>query len=187
MNQKTKDLVSAALCVALGLILPQVFHLVPFVGAVPNLGGVFLPMHIPVLLCGFLCGWRYGAACGAVVPLLSSVITGMPVLWPQGASMICELAVYGLVTGLLYRTLGRNVYLSLLAAMGLGRVASGAAKAVFFGMAGKPFGMAAFVSGAFTTAIPGIVLQLILIPVLVAALEKVGAIPVRARASRSMG
>ena len=101
--------------------------------------------------------------------------------------MICELAVYGLVTGLLYRTLGRNVYLSLLAAMGLGRVASGAAKAVFFGMAGKPFGMAAFVSGAFTTAIPGIVLQLILIPVLVAALEKAGAIPVRARASRSMG
>ena len=187
MNQKTKDLVSAALCVALGLILPQVFHLVPFVGAVPNLGGVFLPMHIPVLLCGFLCGWRYGAACGAVVPLLSSVITGMPVLWPQGVSMVFELAVYGLVTGLLYRTLGRNVYLSLLAAMGLGRVASGAAKAVFFGMAGKPFGMAAFVSGAFTTAIPGIVLQLILIPVLVAALEKAGAIPVRTRASRSMG
>ena len=61
MNQKTKDMVSAALCVALGLIVPQVFHLIPFVGTVPNLGGVFLPMHIPVLLCGLLCGYPVGA------------------------------------------------------------------------------------------------------------------------------
>ena len=174
MNQKTKDLVSAALCVALGLIVPQVFHLIPFVGAVPNLGGVFLPMHIPVLLCGFLCGWRYGAACGAIVPLLSSVVTGMPVLWPQGVTMVFELAAYGLFTGLLYRTMKRNVYLSLVAAMIIGRVVSGVAKAVFFGMASTPFGMAAFISGAFTTAIPGIILQLVLIPVLVMALEKAG-------------
>lgn len=174
MNQKTKDLVSAALCVALGLIVPQVFHLIPFVGAVPNLGGVFLPMHIPVLLCGFLCGWRYGAACGAIVPLLSSVVTGMPVLWPQGVSMVFELAVYGLVTGLLYRGMNKNVYLSLVAAMIAGRAVSGIAKAVLFGMAGKPFGMAAFLSGAFTMAVPGIILQLVLVPVLVVALEKAG-------------
>ena len=174
MNQKTKDLVSAALCVALGLIVPQVFHLIPFVGAVPNLGGVFLPMHIPVLLCGFLCGWRYGAACGAIVPLLSSVVTGMPVLWPQGVTMVFELAAYGLFTGLLYRIMKRNVYLSLVAAMIIGRVVSGVAKAVFFGMAGTPFGMAAFISGAFTTAIPGIILQRVLIPGLVMALEKAG-------------
>lgn len=174
MNQKTKDLVSAALCVALGLIVPQVFHLIPFVGSVPNLGGVFLPMHIPVLLCGFLCGWKYGAACGAIVPLLSSVVTGMPVLWPQGVTMVFELAAYGLVTGLLYRTMKKNVYLSLIAAMIVGRVVSGIAKAVFFGVANQPFGMAAFISGAFTTAIPGIILQLVLIPVLVVALEKAG-------------
>jgi len=174
MNQKTKDLVSAALCVALGLIVPQVFHFIPFVGAVPNLGGVFLPMHIPVLLCGFLCGWKYGAACGAIVPLLSSVITGMPVLWPQGVSMVFELAVYGLVTGLLYRTMKKNVYLSLIAAMVAGRIVSGVAKAVLFGIADKPFGMAAFLSGAFTVAIPGIILQLVLIPALVVALEKAG-------------
>lgn len=174
MNQKTKDLVSAALCVALGLIVPQVFHLIPFVGTVPNLGGVFLPMHIPVLLCGFLCGWRYGAACGAIVPLLSSVVTGMPVLWPQGVTMVFELTAYGLVTGLLYRAMKKNIYLSLIAAMVAGRAVSGIAKAVFFGVAGTPFGMAAFISGAFTTAIPGIILQLVLIPVLVVALEKSG-------------
>lgn len=183
MNQKTKDLVFAALCVALGLVVPQVFHLIPFVGAVPNLGGVFLPMHIPVLLCGFLCGWRYGFVCGAVVPFLSSIVTGMPVMWPQGVSMIFELAVYGLVTGLLYRGRKRGVYLSLLAAMAAGRIISGIAKAVFFGIAGKPFGMAAFLSGAFTIAIPGIILQLVLIPVLVTALEKAGAIPVRKKAA----
>lgn len=174
MNQKTKDLVSAALCVALGLIVPQVFHLIPFVGAVPNLGGVFLPMHIPVLLCGFLCGWKYGAACGAIVPLLSSVVTGMPVLWPQGVSMVFELAAYGLVTGLLYQGMKKNVYLSLVAAMIAGRAVSGIAKAVLFGMAGTPFGMAAFLSGAFTVAVPGIILQLVVVPLLVAALEKAG-------------
>jgi len=183
MSQKTKDLVFAALCVALGLVVPQVFHLIPFVGAVPNLGGVFLPMHIPVLLCGFLCGWKYGAVCGAVVPLISSLLTGMPVLWPQGVSMVFELAVYGLVTGLLYRGMKRNVYLSLIAAMIAGRAVSGAAKAVLFGIAGKPFGMAAFISGAFTVAVPGIILQLVLIPVLVAALEKAGAIPARKQAA----
>lgn len=187
MNQKTKDLVFAALCVALGLVVPQVFHLIPFVGNVPNLGGVFLPMHIPVLLCGFLCGWRYGAACGAIVPLLSSLVTGMPVLWPQGVSMIFELAVYGLVTGLLYRGMGRGIYLSLLAAMVAGRVVSGAAKAVLFGLAGKPFGLAAFVSGAFTVALPGILLQLVLIPVLVAALEKAGALPKRKKTAAQAG
>lgn len=181
MNQKTKDLVFAALCVALGLVVPQVFHLIPFVGAVPNLGGVFLPMHIPVLLCGFLCGWKYGAVCGAIVPFLSSLVTGMPVMWPQGVSMIFELAAYGLMTGLLYRSMKQNVYLSLLAAMAAGRGVSGIAKAVFFGLAGKPFGLAAFISGAFTMAVPGIILQLVLIPVLVAALEKAGAIPARKR------
>lgn len=179
MNQKTKDMVFAALCVALGLVVPQVFHLIPFVGAVPNIGGVFLPMHIPVLLCGFLCGWKYGAVCGAIVPFLSSLVTGMPVMWPQGVSMIFELAAYGLVTGLLYRGRRRSVYLSLIAAMAAGRLVSGLAKAVFFGIAGKPFGLAAFISGAFTIAIPGIILQLVLIPVLVTALEKAGALPAR--------
>ena len=168
MNQKTKDMVSAALCVALGLIVPQVFHLIPFVGTVPNLGGVFLPMHIPVLLCGLLCGWRYGAACGAVVPLLSSVVTGMPVLWPQGVSMVFELAAYGLVAGLLYRGMKKGVYPALVIAMVAGRLVSGAAKAILFGM-------------AFTTAIPGIILQLVLLPALVLALERSGVVaPARA-------
>ena len=181
MNQKTKDLVFAALCVALGLVVPQVFHLIPFVGNVPNLGGVFLPMHIPVLLCGFLCGWRYGAACGAMVPLLSSLVTGMPALWPQGVSMVFELAVYGLVTGLLYRGLGKGIYPALIGAMLAGRVVSGVAKAVLFGLAGKSFGLAAFISGAFTVAAPGILVQLVVIPVLVAALEKAGALPRRGK------
>ena len=104
-------------------------------------------------------------------------------MWPQGVSMIFELAVYGLVTGLLYREMRRNVYVSLIAAMVAGRLVSGVAKAVFFGLASKPFGMAAFISGAFTTAIPGIILQLVLLPVLVAALERAGAIPARNRAA----
>ncbi|MEG1275596.1 MAG: ECF transporter S component, partial [Ruthenibacterium sp.] len=92
-TNRTKKLVLAALCVALGMILPMAFH------AVPNAGGIFLPMHIPVLLCGLVCGWQYGLACGVLAPLLSSLITGMP---PAAflPGMLCELAVYGLVSGL---------------------------------------------------------------------------------------
>ena len=103
MNQKIKDMVSAALCVALGLIVPQVFHLIPFVGTVPNLGGVFLPMHIPVLLCGLLCGWRYGAACGAVVPL--------PFL-PDGFRQFAALTPFGSMQNVPLRLFSGDIPLS---------------------------------------------------------------------------
>lgn len=164
----TKRLILAGLCVALGIVLPVAFH------SVANAGSVLLPMHIPVLLCGLLCGWPYGLACGVLTPLLSSLITGMPPM-AMLPSMLCELAAYGLASGLLMRwvktgKLLADLYLSLVGAMLLGRLVFGLLNALLF-RAGQ-YSVALWTTSAFVTALPGIVLQLAVIPVLVLALKK---------------
>ena len=165
---KTKKLVFAGLCVAIGVALPIAFH------SIPNAGSIFLPMHIPVLLCGLLCGPLYGLACGVLAPLLSSLLTGMP---PVSflPSMLCELAVYGLVTGLLLRWIhtkstAANIYLSLLGAMLAGRIVSGVLNALIF-RAGE-YSIQLWLTAAFVTALPGIAVQIIVIPLIVLALQK---------------
>ena len=168
-HRQAVRLTTTALCIALGLLLPTVFHVFG-TGA----GTALLPMHLPVLLCGLLCGWQYGAACGILVPLLSSILTGMPPIVPTGASMMVELCAYGVLTGLFYQTLHQKLYVSLVGAMLGGRVIYGLVNAVFMGVAGKPYGFAAFLSGAFLTAWPGILLQLIVVPLLVFTLQKSG-------------
>ncbi len=169
-----KKLVFTAVCVALCLVLPMAFH------AIPNAGQVMLPMHIPVLLCGLICGWPFGAVCGLIGPFLSSVITAMPpaAMLP---SMMVECAVYGFVSGLLmkYVRTGKTVadlYIGLIAAMALGRVAAGFAKAWIFTPGVSPF---AWVTTSLVTGIPGIVLQLAVLPLVVAALTRARLIPNR--------
>lgn len=164
----TKRMILAGLCIALGIVLPIAFH------SVANAGSIFLPMHIPVLLCGLICGWPYGLACGVLAPLLSSLITGMP---PMAflPSMLCELAVYGFVSGLLMRYVktGKllvDLYVSLVGAMLLGRLVLGLLNAVIF-RAGE-YSVALWTTSAFVTALPGIIIQLAIIPVLVFALKK---------------
>ena len=165
---QTKRLVLAALCVALGVVLPVAFH------SVANAGSIFLPMHIPVLLCGIICGWPYGLACGVLAPLLSSLITGMPPM-AYLPSMLCELAVYGFTAGLIKQLVktGKpmlDVYIALVCAMLLGRITFGALNALIF-RAGE-YSLAIWATSAFVTALPGIVIQLAIIPVLVLALQK---------------
>ncbi len=162
------EMVIAALCVALGIVLPVAFH------SIPNAGSVLLPMHIPVLLCGLLCGPAYGLACGILTPLLSSLITSMP---PAAVlpSMICELAVYGFIAGLLVilvRTGSQiaNVYISLVGAMLIGRVVYGIVNALIF-HAGE-YSMQMWLTASFVTALPGIIIQLVLLPLVVLALRK---------------
>ena len=161
-----KKLVYSAMCLALCLVLPFL------TGQIPQVGNMLLPMHIPVLLCGFLCGGGWGAAVGFTAPLLRHLIFSMPPA-PGCYSMAFELAVYGLVVGLLYKRLGkdvRSIYISLICAMVAGRVVWGAVQVAILGLGSFPF--SAFVAGAVTSAIPGIVLQLVLIPLLVRALDK---------------
>lgn len=162
------ELVISALCVAQGVVLPVAFH------GIPNAGSILLPMHIPVLLCGLLCGPAYGLACGILTPLMSSLITTMPPM-AMLPSMICELAVYGFVAGLLIllvRTGSQvaNVYISLVGAMLVGRVVYGAVNALIF-RAGE-YSMQMWLTASFVTALPGIVIQLVLLPLVVLALRR---------------
>ena len=166
----TRARVFAGLCVALGVVLPMAFH------SLPDGGKIFLPMHIPVLLCGLLCGPWYGLGCGILAPLLSHLITGMPMAAAL-PGMLCELAVYGLVSGAVSRLVRTkngtvNTYIALVCAMLAGRVTAGLVNGFIF-MAGK-YSLQAWLTASFVTALPGIVAQLILLPILVLALSKAG-------------
>lgn len=177
MNQisSVKRACIAAVCVALCCVLPQAFHAV-------GLGSALSPMHIPVLLCGLVCGGFYGLLCGVLGPLLSSVLTGMP---PAAAlvGMLPELAVYGLASGFLLnhiRTgkLTADLYIALAGAMILGRIAGGISNALFFTGEGG-YSLALWASSYLIGAVPGIICHLILVPILVVVLMKARLIPKR--------
>ena len=165
-----KNLVLSAMFLAIGLVLPF------FIGQIPAIGKMLLPMHIPVLLCGLICGWQWGLGVGFVLPLLRSVLFNFPVMYPNAIGMAFELAVYGLVIGYLYAhskyQCVKALYKCLIPAMIAGRLVWGAARFLCTGLDPSKFGFAAFWAGAFTQAIPGIILHIILIPLLVMALEK---------------
>lgn len=166
---KTKKLTLSGLFIALGMVLPFL------TGQIPEIGGMLLPMHIPVLICGYVCGWQSGLLVGFIVPILRSITFGMPPMLPKAVPMAFELAVYGALTGLLYKKLPKNmagIYISLLLSMIGGRIVWGLVAIPIYGISGKTFGMEMFLSGAILDAIPGILLQLILIPVVVIALKK---------------
>lgn len=166
-----RKLTYAALFLALALVLPFL------TGQIPQIGSALSPMHIPVLLCGFLVGWPWGLAVGFIAPLLRSVIFGMPVMVPGAVAMAFELAVYGLVSGILYRLLPKkkwSIYVTLIVAMLAGRVIWGIARLIIAGLSGNSFTWALFLAGAFTNAIPGIILHIVLIPVIVMVLEHAG-------------
>ena len=169
-----KKLVLTAVCSALCVIVPMAFH------SIPNAGQVFLPMHIPVLLCGMLCGWPYGLACGLIGPSLSSLLTGMP-LPAVLPGMLVECAMYGCASGLLLRYVRTgnryaDLYISLIPAMLLGRVISGIVKGLILT---PGLSLAAWASASFVTSLPGIAIQLLLVPILVLGLERAKLIPKR--------
>ena len=176
-----KRLTITALCVALCVVLPMAFHVIP------NAGSVMLPMHIPVLICGLICGWQHGLLCGILGPLVSSLVTGMPpaAILP---GMMVECGMYGCVGGLLMErirtgSLYADLYLSLPVAMLAGRVISGIVKALIL-TPGLSF--TAWATASFVTALPGISIQLILIPTLIVALTRAGLIPARYSQRRNM-
>ena len=153
-----------ALCLALCLVLPFLTGQIPL-----------SPMHIPVLLCGFICGPVYAGAVGAVAPLLRNVLFGMPPLFPTGVAMCFELAAYGIISGLVYAKMKGSkpgIYVALIVAMLGGRVVWGIVQMLLLMGSDSPFTWAAFMSGAFINAVPGIIVHIVLIPLLVMALEK---------------
>jgi len=169
----TKRLVICALMLALCLVLPF------FTGQIPEIGNMLLPMHLPVLLAGFVVGGPSAMLVGAVAPLLRSVIWGMPPMFPKAIGMAFELAAYGLVTGIVYRKSKKDTkatYISLLCAMVAGRIVWGVVSFVLYGIMGNVLTIEIFMAEAFLNAIPGIAVQLVLIPVLVSALKKTNVI-----------
>ncbi len=165
-----------AMCIALCCVLPLAFHAL-------SLGHTFSPMHIPVLLCGMLCGPAYGAFCGIAGPVLSSLLTSMPSATGL-ISMIPELITYGFVSGVLMKRvrtgrLSADIYLALVPAMVAGRVVGGIASALFYLGTSGAYSFELFVTSYFITALPGIVLHLVLVPALTAVLAKAGMIPSR--------
>ena len=179
-NFKTNvhNLVLAAMFLALALVLPFL------TGQIPQIGGMLLPMHLPVLLCGFLCGGPWGALVGFIAPLMRSVLTGgFPPMFPTALAMAFELAAYGGIAGFLYnRSRWQCVvalYRALLAAMVGGRIVWAAVRVVMTGVASVPFTWQIFLTEALVNAIPGIILQLIFIPALMVALDRTGMVHFR--------
>ncbi len=169
-NKHIHRLTLAAMFLALGLVLPFL------TGQIKGIGKMLLPMHIPALLCGLICGWRYGAVVGFVMPILRSMLFGMPLMFPSAVGMAFELATYGLVVGILYERAHRktivSLYGSLITAMITGRVAWGMVSVGLFGIKGDAFTIQAFIAGAFLDSVPGIVLHLILIPAIMTLLRR---------------
>ncbi len=161
-------MILAALFLTLAYVLPFI------TGQIPEIGAMLCPMHLPVLLCGFICGGPWGLAVGLAAPLLRSLTLGMPPLFPTALCMAFELATYGTVAGLMHRALPRKkpyVYCSLLAAMLAGRLVWGAAMFVCLGINSTPFTRSAFLAAAITNALPGIAVQIVLVPLLVMLLD----------------
>lgn len=172
MSKTTKNLTLSAMFLAIGMVLPFL------TGQIPQIGNMMLPMHIPVLLCGVICGWKYGAVLGFILPLIRYMVFGMPVLFPTGIAMAFEMLTYGLVIGLVY-SLSRwkcivSLYRALIAAMIAGRLVWAVAQMALLGVSGGAFTMKMFLAGAFFNAVPGIIIQLVLIPAVMVALGRTG-------------
>ena len=169
-KNNVRNMVLAALALALTLVLPFL------TGQIPEIGSALSPMHIPVLLCGFICGPLYGGIVGFIAPILRNLIFGMPP-FPMNIPMAFELLTYGIISGIMYKLLPKkpvSVYVSLLTAMLAGRVIWGIGRLILAGVQGSTFSMSMFMAGAFIEAVPGIICHIVLIPIIVIALEKAG-------------
>lgn len=165
-----KKITFSAMFLAVCMVLPII------TGGIPQIGNALSPMHMPVFLCGFICGWPYGAAVGFIAPIMRSALFQSPVIYPTAVAMSFELASYGLISGILYNFLPKNnksIYFSLIISMILGRIVWGAARYIMAGLSGSEFNISMFLTGAFTQAIPGILCNLILVPIIVIIFKKI--------------
>jgi len=170
-NNLVRKITFSALYLAIAFVLPFL------TGQIPEIGSMLSPMHLPVLLCGFTVGWPWGLAVGVIAPILRSAILGMPPMFPTAFAMCFELAAYGAISGIMYKFLPAKkwyIYIALIVAMVAGRVIWGVVMFVLTFLGKSNFTLAIFFAKAIVDAIPGIILQIVLVPLLVMALEKAG-------------
>ena len=170
-NAKLARLLYSSMFLALAMLLPFLTAQIKPVGA------SLCPMHLPVILCGFICGPYWGMAVGISAPLLRSVMFGMPELMPSAVAMAFELAAYAFIAGLLYKKLNKNLfmyYVALITAMVAGRLVWGAVMfiLIYAGMANGEIGFALIWAKTVLASIPGIILQIIAIPLIVNVMKK---------------
>lgn len=167
-HQKLLKMILSAMFLALAYVMPFL------TGQIPTIGNMLCPMHIPVILCGFICGWQYGVLIGFVAPLFRALTLGMPPIFPTAVSMAFELAAYGAISGLMYKLLPKKkpyIYVALIVAMLVGRAVWGLVMFACMSISGNEYTFAVFIAGAFTNAIPGILVQIVIIPILVMVIE----------------
>jgi ECF-type transporter family protein len=167
MNNKitTKEIVLSGLLLATGLVLPMFFHMFGMTGPIA------LPMHIPVMIGGFLLSPHIALFLGIMTPILSGLLTGMPVLFPMSIIMAFELGVYGLTIAILTKKFKLSTIPSLIISMITGRISAGLTVAVLVQLFGIKMNPIIFIKGAIITGFPGIIIQLIFIPPLVYAIK----------------
>ncbi len=169
-NKNLLNVVFSAMFLALGIVLPFL------TGQIKEIGNMLLPMHIPVMLCGLVCGPQYGLLIGAITPILRSSLFGMPVMFPSAIGMAFELATYGFVIGYLFKHAKwkciKSLYRCLLISMICGRVVWGIVQCILLGIGENGFTVSMFLGGAILKAIPGIILQLVFIPAVMLILGK---------------
>ena len=157
------------------LFLAIAFILPFFSGQIPEIGQMLCPMHIPILLCGFICGWKWGMMLGFITPISRSLFLSAPPLYPSAIAMSFELATYGFVAGLIYQILPKNklnTYISLIISMIIGRIVWGISMYILLNVKGKIFTFSSFIGGSLINAIPGIVIQFVFVPLIILAVEK---------------
>ena len=174
-NIKLKKLILSAMFLGIGLVLPFI------TGQIQQIGNMLLPMHIPVLLCGLICGWQYGIAVGFIMPILRSFLFSMPHMFPNAVSMAFELATYGFTVGFLYSNSRwkciKSLFKCMIVSMLAGRIVWGIVQVILLGAGNNGFTFHAFFAGAFLNAVPGIILQLILIPAIMVGLHRAKLVP----------
>ncbi len=165
-----KNLTLSAMFLCMGIVLPF------FIGQIPQIGSMLLPMHIPVFLCALICGWQYGAPVAIILPLLRTLLFGRPNFYPEAISIAFEMATYALISGYLYKKSRwkciRVLYRCLIISMVAGRLVRGVVQLTLLGLKGVPFALETFLTGVILTGIPGILLQLFVIPAVLLAIRK---------------
>lgn len=147
MEDRRKDLITAAILLVLAIILTLIIHLT-------KINGVILsPMHLPILLAGFILGPIYGLIIGILAPIINGllkIIPTFPITW----AIVVESGLYGLISGLFYEKFGMKVMPALVGSIVLGKIGGGAV----LHFLDKSIKTTTFI------AFPGIIVQLILVP-----------------------
>jgi len=155
-----RKLIYSTLFIIGALVLPQLFHMVGWEGP------TFLPMNIPVILAGFILGKRYGLLTGIASPIISTLVSGMPVAFPVLPIMILQFGTYGFVAGYLSKETKLPAIVMLLLTMILGWISYAIgfyALEIFFVPA---ISSSLSPISAIITGIPGIIISILAIPLI---------------------